>query len=34
MLYFIGVGVLFTVLLVVNIPWLYFLVDTRVLGGR
>jgi 4-hydroxybenzoate polyprenyltransferase len=34
MLYFIGVGVLFTILLVVNIPWLYFLVDTRVLVGR
>jgi hypothetical protein len=34
MLYFIGVGVLFTLLLVVNIPWLYFLVDTRVLVGR
>jgi 4-hydroxybenzoate polyprenyltransferase len=34
MLYFVGVGILFTLLLLVNIPWLYFLVDTRVLTGQ
>ena len=34
MAYVVGVGALFTILLVVRIPWLYFLVDTHVLPVR
>ncbi len=34
MVYVVGVGALFTTLLVVRIPWLYFLVDTHVLPAR
>jgi 4-hydroxybenzoate polyprenyltransferase len=34
MAYVVGVGALFTILLVVRIPWLYFLVDAHVLPAR
>jgi len=34
MAYVVGVGLLFTLLLVVRIPWLYFLVDTHVLPAH
>jgi decaprenyl-phosphate phosphoribosyltransferase len=34
MAYVVGVGTLFMILLVVKIPWLYFLVDTHVLPAR
>ena len=34
MAYVVAIGVLFTILLVIKIPWLNFLVETRVLSGR